>query len=303
VDAVVAAIAAAQLGLITRTQLAEVGLSARAISYRVASGQLIRVHAGVYRLAGVPVTCEQSFLAAQFAVGGEAAISHNAAGQFWGLDEVRADQPHLLVPYQCGARVRGVVVHRSRIILDGDIVTRRILRVTSPYRTIIDLAGSLSLDELEDVIEDGLRKRKVTVSGLLGRLDMRGRRGVPGAANLTKLLEEMKGEKRPSGSSLESRFCRRLRNAGLPKPVKQFDVYDASGKWIARPDFAFPAQRIAIEIEGFSWHSGRKRRTSDARRQNRLTAAGWDVLRYTQEQVDHDPAICAEIEQMLLARS
>jgi very-short-patch-repair endonuclease len=143
----------------------------------------------------------------------------------------------------------------------------------------------------------------VTLSGLRNRLELRGRRGVPGAANLSKLLDEKKDDKRPTGSTLENRFRRGLRKARLPQPVTQFDVYDACGKWIARPDFVYPDQRLAIEIEGFNWHSGRKRRTSDARRQNRLTAAGWDVLRYTEEQVDHDPAIFAEIEQMLRLRS
>src|SRR5690348_1708146 len=79
VNGKLAALAAAQHGLITRRQALAHGLSTDAIQRRMARGDLARVHQGVYRVAGSRCTAEQAILAACLASGGGAVASHSSA--------------------------------------------------------------------------------------------------------------------------------------------------------------------------------------------------------------------------------
>jgi very-short-patch-repair endonuclease len=73
---------------------------------------------------------------------------------------------------------------------------------------------------------------------------------------------------------------RLLTRAGLPRPVPQHEIRHR-GRLIARVDLAYPDLRIAIEYDSERWHSGRRRRESDAELRNRITAAGWRIVHVT----------------------
>jgi very-short-patch-repair endonuclease len=84
--------------------------------------------------------------------------------------------------------------------------------------------------------------------------------------------------------------------------VPQYRVADASGE-VARVDFAYPGAGIAIEADGFAWHSSRSQFAADRRRRNALTLSGWVVLAFTWDQMTNYPdAVGGEIRRALEQR-
>ena len=283
VDAI-ASIARRQLGLVTRSQLLQAGFVSEQIWRLLARGRLERIHPGVYRIAGYPPFWDQTLMAALLAAGKAAFVSFEAAGAHWALDAVVADRPHITVVHAQVARIDGVVVHRTRLLAPGDVLKRGPLRVASPYRTLIDLAASLPLPQLEDALDAALRQNLVSVAPLLKRLDIRGRRGVRGTGGLERLLEARRGQ-RKKASTLQNRFRRGLAASGLPMPLEEYQIFDRKGRFVARVDFAYPDIKVYIEVDG-SHHEMRKHRQADMRRQNRLSREGWVPLRYDRDDVN-----------------
>lgn len=79
-DEAVARLAARQQGCFSRAQVLAAGMTDRMILRRIAAGRWVSVAAGVYRLAGVPVTWRQRALAACLVAGPGAVVSHRSAG-------------------------------------------------------------------------------------------------------------------------------------------------------------------------------------------------------------------------------
>ena len=77
------------------------------------------------------------------------------------------------------------------------------------------------------------------------------------------------------------------------RPFEKEYCFHNSRKW--RFDFAIPADKIAIEIEGGIWTNGAhvrgKHFLSDCEKYNQAVLLGWRVLRFTPEQVDEGEAI------------
>ena len=127
------------------------------------------------------------------------------------------------------------------------------LRVTTPVRTMIDLAQVMGAKRLERVLEHALVEELVefaTVEQLFSAVARRGKRGV---TNMRRVLEALSPEASVSESVLESRFMRIVREAGLPVPTPQFHA-----PWLrpsnGRVDFGFLDERIVVEVEGRRCH-------------------------------------------------
>jgi very-short-patch-repair endonuclease len=56
-----------------------------------------------------------------------------------------------------------------------------------------------------------------------------------------------------------------------------------------RIDFAYPDRKLAIEVDGYEFHSSKPQFETDRLRSNELTFAGWHVLRFSWDQVIHRP--------------
>jgi very-short-patch-repair endonuclease len=88
---------------------------------------------------------------------------------------------------------------------------------------------------------------------------------------------------------LEARLLRVIRrHRTLPEPVAQYEVRE-QGRFVARVDFAYPERKIAIEADGYRWHSDAARWRRDLSRRNELTRAGWLVLHFTWADVSSRP--------------
>jgi very-short-patch-repair endonuclease len=172
-----------------------------------------------------------------------------------------------------------LAVHQLGGFAPSDAAVVDAIPVTSPTRTLIDLASVLHADVLEEALDEALRRRLTTVRRLQWRLAQLGTRGRQGAGTLAKFAEARAGTRTPE-SRLETRFLRLLRRAKLPLPVPQHEIRDHSSL-IARVDFAFPDVGLAIEVDSHRWHSSRARWEHDLARRNALTSLGWRIIHVT----------------------
>ena len=276
-----------QHGLFTRRQALAAGFSPRTIARRQTTGVWERAHPGVYRLAGAPVTWRQMLLAACLATGLGAVASHRAAAVLWGLPGFAQGRFELSAP-RSGRRARAGSVHHPRALPPIDVTEVDGIPVTTAARTLIDLAGIVSAGVVEEALDDALRRGITTIAQVRGRardLDARGR---PGSGVLAVLLEARAGPAEVPQSVFETKLLRVLRKAGLPRPAVQHEVGTPLGRAVL--DFAYSEHCVAIEADGFRWHSSRQQWDRDRARRNALTALGWTVIHVTWPELLHEPA-------------
>jgi very-short-patch-repair endonuclease len=169
-----------------------------------------------------------------------------------------------------------------------DVTALDSIPVTTPARTLLDIAGTTAADAVEDALDDALRRKLVSLSRLRWRLRETGRSGRPGVAVLGRLIAARTDTSSVPQSVFETRLLRLLKQGALPDPIIQHEIRDR-GRLIAIVDFAFPESRIAIEAEGYRWHAGRLRWEHDLARRNSLTGLGWRVLHVTWSDVADRP--------------
>ena len=152
--------------------------------------------------------------------------------------------------------------------------------MTTPSRTIIDLAECVTDRELERAVHEAITRRLVNARRLRAELDQyRGRRGI---SRLKQLLDN-DGPSTLTRSEAEERFLALVRSAGLPAPEVNVLVQGH------RVDFLWRDQGLVVEVDGFQFHSTREAFERDRRRDAELQRAGLRVLRVTWRQVVDSP--------------
>jgi very-short-patch-repair endonuclease len=165
-------------------------------------------------------------------------------------------------------------------------------RVTSPARTLVDLAARSSFGDLRASTDEFLRTGRMTLEELAARLELHtGNRGIRALADL--LRERMGGEP-PTESELEARCLDAIDGAGLPRPSRQKRIY--AGSRLMRIDFTYEAQRVMVEADGRRHHFDAEAFERDRWRSNALIAKGWRLLRWTWRALCDDPeTLCEEL--------
>ena len=270
-----------QHGIVTRAQLLELGLTTAAISRLVTSGELNRLHRGVYLICGHERSWEARVMAATLLGHGHA--SHRSAAALWRLTD--STSAPIEVTTNRRQRTLEVVWHRGKL-RSQDTTTRNGIPVTSIHRTLIDLGDVVEDDVVEDALDRALERRLTSVEWLTGELDDLGTKGRKGASALRRIL--VGGYEKASW--LERRFIRLLQRSALPPCFREFRV----GPYFL--DFAWPEVHLGVEVHGAKWHRKRKRWAKDLARHNQLTTTGWTVLHCTWDELRSDPArVIAEI--------
>jgi hypothetical protein len=206
-----------QHGAIARRQMLERGMSRRQIDGMLARNQLVVVLPGVYRFAAAPVTERQMQWAALLWAGPEAVLSHCGAATLWSLEGVVAPRPEFWCPRQLRSPL--VVAHRGSIP-NRDKGRLFNLPVTSPSRTLFDLATTVEEIVLECAIEDARRRRLVDDQRLQSDLERFSGRGRAGSTRYRRVLNALAGTE-PCESVLEVKVARLLRAANISSPVRQ----------------------------------------------------------------------------------
>lgn len=280
IDARIARIAARQHGAVSRAQAFRAGATRRMIGHRLATGRLEVVLPSVYLIAGTPRTFRLEVMAACLASGGVA--SHRAAGALWSIDGVAEGAVEVSAPRR--VRIRGLRATEVHDLAPRDVTTVGPIPVTSVARTIVDVAARLDPEALEVALDDALRRRLVTPARLRETFDRLHYPGRTGAGALRSLLEARPSLGSVPDSPLETRMLRLLRRARLPEPVLHHRVTEGS-RTVAIIDLAYPRHNVAIELDGYRYHQGRRPWQRDMRRMNVLILLGWRVLRFTDEDV------------------
>jgi hypothetical protein len=176
----------------------------------------------------------------------------------------------------------------------GDVTQWAGIPVTTPARTGFDL-GRL-LPRIDAVIAvDALLSTRFLNVGELQRFAL-SRPRWRGAQRLPKLFPLLDSN---AESPMESRVRLILIDAGLPRPVAQYVVFDESGTFVARLDLAYPERKVGIEYEG-DHHRSRGAFQRDLQRLNALRALGWTILRFGPDDVLRHPGrIAAQVAAIL----
>jgi very-short-patch-repair endonuclease len=278
-------LAARQHGLVARSQLP---ISDGTLSRWIRAKRLVKLHPGVYRIAGAPITWEQTLLAACLAAGPDSAVSHRAATHDWGLGSFPGIV-EIVTPRAQWPRLRNVRVHRSTDLRTWHVTSRRGVPMTKPLRTVVDL-GQSARWAVPDALELGLANRLFTLKAADAALAEFSRKGRTGIGIFRQAVDDrVLGDGIPDGL-LEPRMARLIRARGLPMPRFQHEL--APG---IRVDFAYLAERIVIEVDGYATRRTAKALTYDLDRQNRIVQLGWTVLRFTWWQVVKQPEAVARI--------
>ena len=284
-DARLARLAAVRHGVFSYADAVRMGATERIVSHRCATNRWDRLYQGVYRLTGAPDTWRQRLLAACLAAGEGAVASHRAAAALWRLAGFEPIAIEISVPRGRRPRPYGVTVHQVVLPL-VDVATIEAIPTTTPTRTLLDLAAVAPADAVEEALDDALRRGMVTLARLWWRVEKLGRR--PGVAIIRRLLDARADADGAAQSVLETRLLRFLKRARLPTPACQYEIRDG-GRLIAVVDFAYPDALLAIEADGYRWHSGRARWQRDLARRNALTKLGWRVIHVTAHDLDRRP--------------
>jgi very-short-patch-repair endonuclease len=289
-----AEVAGRQEGVIAHRQLVALGLSRKVIERLVADGHLHRVYVGVYLVGHTAPAQHAAEMAALLAVGEGAVLSHRTAAVLLGLTEESPPGIELTLAGRTPSERPGMVVHKASSISASEVIRMGALLVTSPERTLLDLAPRLDGRPLRWAIEEA-RVRKLTTASRLRELIARhpGRRGV---ARLRLAVEELTGEPTVTRSEIERRLLDIVRGSGLPRPRANVRIYGWS------VDLHWPEQRLVAEADGFAYHGGREAFERDRRKDAALQAAGLRVVRLSWRQVADEPmAVAALLGRLLTA--
>jgi very-short-patch-repair endonuclease len=295
-DRAIAEVAAQQYGVIARAQLAALGLGAGAIDHRLRSGRLHRLHRGVYAVGHAVLVPLAAEMAAVLACGPDTVLSHQSAAALWRLRPHEPGEVHVTVP-RSGAQSRpGLRVHRTRSLDAKDVRLRLGIPVTSPPRTIIDLADAISERELARAVAEAEIRGLGQGSELLAAVARAGN-GRRGCARLARILGGGGGPTL-TRSEAEERLLALIADAKLPMPEVNVRV---RGHEV---DMLWRARRLVVEVDGYAFHSTRVAFERDRARDADLHAGGLGVLRVSWRQIVDEPyALIVRVAQALVSRA
>ncbi len=228
------------------------------------------------------VTLRGRFRAAVLAGPDGTALSNFAAAALWTFIPWKKRPVEVTIPGSGTRRIDGVRVHRSRSLGRRDVLTRGGIRVTSPARTLLDLAAVLPEEALRRAARQAQALRLVTVRELL-EIAQRCK-GHRGAARLRAVVA---GGPAPTVSTLEDDLLDLLDRAGIERPEINATLR-LDGRTII-PDYLWRARRLAVEADSATWHDHKLVRENDADKQAILEANGYRVLRVTGDQTRYEP--------------
>ncbi|MGH8883477.1 MAG: DUF559 domain-containing protein, partial [Stackebrandtia sp.] len=276
-----------QAGVIGYGQAIAAGLSGSAIKRRVTIGRWVRLHPRVYLAADHPRTDEVRLRAAVLWAG-EGAVAHGVSAAGW--HELGPRLPRIVeitVPRRRWPGQRPGVLVRRRDVDPLDLHQYRDLPVTGLALTVLEAA--VALGPGGSVLLDRALQRCVTFD-MVYRAHCRnlGRTGSAAASALLTAAADR------ACSQAERLLVGLLRDAG----ITGWELgYGYQGYVI---DIAFPAQRLAIEIDGWAWHVDPDRFVHDRQRQNAVVNGRWRVLRFTWHDLTARPtAVLEEIRTVL----
>lgn len=297
IDEALIALGESQHGLFTLEQSKAVGLTEQMRRSRLGRKTLKAVYRDVFSFTGHPLSQEAVHLAAVMAGGPTARSSHRASAWFWSMTP-HPQKPEITTTDK-PVRLKGVRCHWTGTAVLG-VADRRGVPVSSAAETLLDLGAVVPLRTVSRALDRGVANKVLTPMSALAELDRRGGVGVRGTAHLRKLLDDagISGSHHPS--VLERKMRVLIRRAGLPQPECEL-VVGKNGEY--RLDFCWAELMLAIEVDGWMYHSSTAAFHGNKTRKNSLVVDGYAILEYTWIHVTKTPAdVVREIKNAYEAR-
>jgi Transcriptional regulator, AbiEi antitoxin/AbiEi antitoxin C-terminal domain/Protein of unknown function (DUF559) len=286
--------AAARHRVIRTSELQALGISTSAICRWTARGRLRREHLGVYVYGGGALTQDGRLYAAQVAIGDDAAVGWAAAALLCGFWPYPQPQKvDVIVPRRVRSR-RRITVHNVIELPDDAVIVVRGVRVTTPARTAIDLAGSLQSDRaFRRTVHEGQAKNILRFGDLVAEFE-RAPACFPGK---DRVFAELEAGPTRTRSGLEERVVDILRAGDYPPYETNAHLPDLPS-WV-EVDVFFGGQKLVVEIDSDKYHKTPWRREQDAFKRELLKNAGYRVLVITEDEVDRtEELIRAELLEL-----
>jgi len=289
--------AAHQDSLITVEQAKTVGVSPTMLLAAVKRGWLHRQRLGVYVVAGARPSPWRAVRAALLMAGTGAVVSHTTAAGMHRFHGVMADGIEITVPYPARRALDGVRIHKSKTLRDDDQQNLNGIRVTTPVRTLIDIADRFHDPLLGAIVDEGAIGRLWTAELVSARLG-KAKRGVTGAMELRRILAERLGEGNPD-SRLEQRVIRMVKRWASGYTIHYRIVLDGV---VIEMDIAWVAEKVDGEVDGMRTRAlSRTKFERERRRANILAAHGWRIVHFT-DKMD-EATIFAQLAPLLGLRN
>lgn len=211
---------------------------------------------------------------------------------------ILGDLPRMaVVPNAARPRIAGVRVVRLACVTPASVTWHRGLPIRSVEDALLDLFTVLPINTAQALLDHALQLRWVALNTLAELSQFRLGHGRRGARAIRRLVEQAAGG---SHSEAERRMAQLLTTAGIRGWIANHQLRTPSGRVFAELDFAWPKERVYLEVDGWAAHSGREAFEKDHARQNALSAAGWNPLRATWEQITRNPhALIATVRATL----
>jgi very-short-patch-repair endonuclease len=279
-------------GVLTLDEAVRGGLTLRQVRHRVRTGQWVKLYPGVYLVGWRELDQRASTRAAVAWAGSGAVASGLTAAWWWRLREWAPGAAEVTVPQERARRCPPEVVLRRRNLDPVDLVVVRGLPVTALPLTVLDAAAALGNDSGRLLVDRALQRRVSFAELHAAYCRSFGRHGTPWLGRVLRQAAD------GACSHAERVFHRLLRGARISGWVaSHLVVVSGIEYWI---DVAFLERRLALEIDGWAWHSDVDRFVHDRCRQNALVLAGWTVLRFTWHDLTSRPqAVVAQIRAAL----
>ncbi|MEN8114736.1 MAG: hypothetical protein ABFS21_10135 [Actinomycetota bacterium] len=282
-------IAREQRGVFTMAQALACGFPRTTIIGRAARGRYEPIHPGIFGMAGSEDSWLRRVMGSVLSVTSPAGASHRTAAFLWGMTSRRPETIEVVTPRHLRRKRHVIVVHESKDLVASDLVTIDDIPTTTAVRTIVDLGASAPPWFVERCLDTGLRKKLFTaweVQCFIARVARPGRTGV---GTIRPLVEERLAWDTITESDLEDLFRSVVSPLPFPMPEPQHRLFEPSGAFVGRFDFAYPQRSALIETDSEGWHMDPVSFQRDREKQNRAHALGWAVYRFTWRQLIDDP--------------
>jgi hypothetical protein len=296
------ALFADQTGIVARWQLGGTPGGPAVLDRLLRTGRLTSVAPGVYLARGHPESWTQRLWVALLAAGPGVVVSHESAAEIHRVEGAPRGLITLTAPHFSHHRVPGAFVHQISDVLPHHVIHIGSLPVTSPPRTIVDLATVLSRARLIHAVEYAHHHRIARLHEVGQVLAELARPGKPGIRKLALVLDHLTSERAIGESVAERLFFDLLDAYGEPRPVSQ---YPFPGRQAVKgcTDGAYVDAMVIAEIDSRSWHTRIADVRRDRDRDNEAARAGWQTLRFLYEHVVNDgPNVVATVRETRLAR-
>jgi predicted transcriptional regulator of viral defense system len=298
VEARIAEWAERQHALVTLPQLQSLGLGRSGVSRRASNGRLHRVHRGVYAVGHPHLTQRGNWMAAVLACGPRAVLSHRSAAALHGIRRDNRARADVTLPGGSARSRPRIEVHRTSTLEAADITVVDGIPCTTVARTLVDLGDVVSRQAVERAVSQAEAMRVFDGRAVHEALARAGPRR--GAGILRAVLESYE-EPVLTEKGIEEAFLALCRKAALPSPAVNawMSLHDGIAY---KADFLWRAEKLIAETDGRDVHTTRKAFEHDRLRDQRLTLAGFTVVRFTWRQVANEPQRVSGALRSLLAR-